>query len=136
MLALLAIGFLILCETVLILVGEHFNTAVDRWGRRHRGFIHLLTALLVGALVAAILYACWVGRRDLDNTVQAYTVLLLIFLGLLLLHQLFRTPHLTHYRTTMLLLLVVRGAFHITDRPGADFSSNARRSLCFSVQST
>ena len=108
MLALLAIGFLLLCETVLILIGEHFNSAIDRWGRRHRGFIHLLTALLVGAFVAAVIYACWVGGRNLDNTVQAYIVLLIIFLGLLLLHQIFRTPHLTYYQTTMMLLFVVR----------------------------
>lgn len=112
MLAMLAISFLILCELIVVFVGEHFNTAADRYGRRHRGFIHLLTAILLGAFIAAVIYVNWIGTRDLNRTVQAYVALLFVFLGLLLLHQILRTPHLAYYRTSMMLLVVVCTYLH------------------------
>ena len=107
MLALLAIGFLLLCETVLILVGEHFNSVPDYYGRRHRTFVHLLSGVLLGAFIATVCYASWVHTMELRRCILAYIVLLFIFLGLLLLHQMLRTPHLTHYPTTVFLFVLV-----------------------------
>lgn len=105
--ALLAVGFAVLCETVLHLVGEHFATASDS-GRRHRVFTHFLGLITLGSVIAGIIYAVWLGSdRDLDNTDQAYVALLFVFLGLLLFHQAFRGPFL-RFATTVFLIALVR----------------------------
>lgn len=104
--AMLALGLPVLLETILTLVGEHFATAHDLGYRRHRTFTHLLSLILIGDIIAGILYATWVGEKSIGDTVQAYIILQFVFLALLILHQLFRMRHLCFATGIFLLALV------------------------------
>ena len=70
MIGLLAVAFPVLCQCVLTLVGEHFNTAATVYERKHRLFVHLLSLLLVADVAIGIYYAVVVGENSLNTTIQ------------------------------------------------------------------